>query len=44
MMTDRHHQHKGKPHTKEKFQGAEISVEDAIIIIRGLNLGGAHWM
>ncbi len=36
------HHNKGKPHTQEKYQGAAISVEDAIIIIRGLNLHGAH--
>jgi hypothetical protein len=26
-----------------KSQGAAISVEDAIIILKGLNLYGAHW-
>ncbi len=32
------HQHKGKPHTQEKSRSGAISVEDAIIIIRGLKL------
>jgi hypothetical protein len=43
MMKDRQHKHKGKPHTQENFQGAAISVEDAIIIIRGLNFYGVHY-
>jgi hypothetical protein len=38
MMKSRQHQHKGKPHTQEKSQGAAISAEDAIIIIRGINI------
>ncbi len=42
MMKNHQHQHKGKPHTQEKFQGTAISVEDAMIKIRGLNLCGAH--
>jgi hypothetical protein len=42
MMKNRQHQHKGKPHTQKKFQVAAISVEDAMIKIRGLNLCGAH--
>ncbi len=42
MMKNRQHQHKGKPHIQKKFQGAAISVEDAMIKIRGLNLCGAH--
>jgi hypothetical protein len=36
------HQHKGKPHTQEKFQDAAISVKVATLIFRGLNLCGAH--
>jgi hypothetical protein len=36
------HLHNGKPHTKEKSQGAAISMQDAVIIIRGLNLCGVH--
>ncbi len=42
MMKNCQHQHKGKPHTQEKSEGSAISVEDAIIIIRDLNLFGAH--
>jgi hypothetical protein len=38
MMKNHQRQHKGKPHS----QDAAISVEDAIIIIRDLNLCGAH--
>jgi hypothetical protein len=41
-MKNRQHQHKCKPHPQEKFQGAAMSVEDAIIKIRGFNLCGAH--
>jgi hypothetical protein len=41
-MKNRLHQHKGKPHIQEKFPGPAISVEDAMIKIRGLNLCGAH--
>jgi hypothetical protein len=37
-------QHKDMPHTQEKSQGAATSVEDAIAILRGLNLCGAHCM
>jgi hypothetical protein len=33
MMNIYQHQHKGKPHTQEKFQGAAISVEGAITIL-----------
>jgi hypothetical protein len=36
------HQHKDRPHTQEKCKGAATSVEDAIIILRGLNLCGVH--
>jgi hypothetical protein len=42
MMKNRQHQQKGKPHILEKSQGTAISVEDAIIIIRGLKLCGMH--
>jgi hypothetical protein len=42
MMKNRQHWHKGKPHTQEKYQGAAISVEDAMIKIRALNLCSAH--
>jgi hypothetical protein len=42
MMKNCQHQHKSKPYTQEKSQGAAISVEDAITIIRGLNLCGVH--
>jgi hypothetical protein len=44
MMKNCQYQHKGKPHTQVKSQGAAISVEDATIIIRGLNLCGMHYM
>ncbi len=30
MMKNRQHQQKGKPHTKEKYQDAATSMEDAI--------------
>jgi hypothetical protein len=33
MKKNHQHQHKGSPYTQEKFQGAAISVEDAIIIL-----------
>ncbi len=36
------HQHKGRPHTHEKVQGAATLRVDAIIICRGLNLHGTH--
>jgi hypothetical protein len=42
MVKNRQHQHKGKPHTQEKFQNAAISVKVATLIFRGLNLCGAH--
>ncbi len=42
MMKNHQFQHKGKLHTQEKFQGAAITVEDAMIIIRGLNFFGVH--
>ncbi len=42
MVKNRQHQHKGKPHTHEKIQGAVISRAVAIIIFRGVNLSGAH--
>jgi hypothetical protein len=35
-MKNHQHQHKGKPHTQEKFQDAAISVEDAILILEVL--------
>jgi hypothetical protein len=37
-MKNHQHQHRGKPHTKEKSQCSEISMEDAVIMIRSLNL------
>jgi hypothetical protein len=43
MMKNCQHQNKGKPHTQENFQDAAISVEDAIIIFRGLNLCSEHF-
>jgi hypothetical protein len=42
MMQNRQHQRKGKPHVQEKSQGAAVSVEDAIMIIIGLNLRSPH--
>jgi hypothetical protein len=42
MIKNHQYQHQGKPHRQEKYQGAAISVEDAIIIFRGLNLCGIH--
>jgi hypothetical protein len=36
------HQHKDRPQTQEKSQSTATSVEDAIIILWGLNLSGAH--
>jgi hypothetical protein len=42
MMKNRQHQHKGKPHTQEKFQDAAISVKEGIKLFRGVNLSGAH--
>jgi hypothetical protein len=36
------HQHKDRPQTQEKSQSTATSVEDAIIILWGLNLCGAH--
>jgi hypothetical protein len=44
MTKNRQRQHKGKPHIQEKFLDAEVSVEDAIIIFRGLNLCGALYL
>jgi hypothetical protein len=41
-MKNSQHPHKDKPHTQDKFQDTAISVEDEIIIIRGLNLCGTH--
>ncbi len=37
MMKNHQNQHKGKPHRQEKFQDTAISMEDAIIIFKGLN-------
>jgi hypothetical protein len=37
IMINCQHQHKDKPRTQEKSQSAKISVDDAIIIIKGLN-------
>jgi hypothetical protein len=42
MVKNRQHQHKGKPHTHEKIQGAAISRAVAMIIFRGVNLSGTH--
>jgi hypothetical protein len=42
MVKNRQHQHKGKPHTQEKFQDAAISVKEVIKLFRGINLSGAH--
>jgi hypothetical protein len=42
MVKNRQHQHKGKPHTQEKFQDAAMSVKVATLIFRGLNFCGAH--
>jgi hypothetical protein len=42
MVKNRQHQHKDKPHTHEKIQGAVISRAVAMIIFRGVNLSGAH--
>ncbi len=42
MVKNRQHQHKGKPHTREKIQGAAISRVVVMIIFRGVNLSGAH--
>jgi hypothetical protein len=42
MMKNCQYPHKGKPHTQDKSQGAAVSVEDAIIIIKSLNLCGMH--
>jgi hypothetical protein len=42
MMKNRQHQHKGKPHTQEKFQDAAIYVKEVIKLFRGVNLSGAH--
>jgi hypothetical protein len=36
------HLHKDRPHIQEKSQGAATSVEDAVIILRCLNLCGVH--
>jgi hypothetical protein len=44
MMKNRQHQHKGKPNIQEKIQDAAVSVEDAILIFRGLNLCGVLCM
>jgi hypothetical protein len=40
MVKNRQHQHKGKPHTHQKIQGAAISRAVAMIIFRGVNLSG----
>jgi hypothetical protein len=37
MVKNRQHQHKGKPHTQEKFQDTEITVKVATLIFSGLN-------
>jgi hypothetical protein len=42
MVKNCQHQHKGKPHTQEKFQDAAISVKVATLIFRGFNICGAH--
>jgi hypothetical protein len=42
MVKNGQPQHKDRPHTQEKSQDAATSVEDAIIILRGLNLCDAH--
>jgi hypothetical protein len=42
MMKNGQHQHKDRPHMQKKSQGSVTSAEDAIIILRGLDLYGAH--
>jgi hypothetical protein len=42
MVKNSQHQHKGKPHTDEKIQGAAISRAVAMTIFSGVNLSGVH--
>jgi hypothetical protein len=42
MVKNGQHQHKDRPHAREKSRGAATSVADAIIILSSLNLSGAY--